>query len=71
MSNSISTKTKNSSIKDRGSALKTLDKIARSFDNDDDVGAKAGNQLAILMMMQQQSQAQAQQMQQQEQQMQQ
>ena len=71
MSKSISAKTKNSSNKDRGSVLKTLDKIATSFDNDGDVGAKAGGQLAMLMMMQQQSQALAQQIQQQQQQMQQ
>ena len=65
MSKSASAKGNNSSNKERGSFLTTLDKIATSFDTDGDVGAKAGGQLAMLMMMQQQSRAQAQQIQQQ------
>jgi hypothetical protein len=61
-------KTKNSSNKERGSVLKTMDRIASSFENGVGDGGESVAQISMMMMMQQQSQAQMQaQMQQQQQ----
>jgi hypothetical protein len=61
-------KTKNSSNKERGSVLKTMDRIASSFEHGVGDGAESAAQFGMMMMMQQQSQANMQaQMQQQQQ----
>ncbi len=50
-------KTKNSSNKEQGSVLKTMDRIASSFEHGVGDGAESAAQFGMMMMMQQQSQA--------------